>query len=95
MKSGTKYPDFEKADLIIKIAEKPVIISLPKEYWKKSDPNQFGWLDSQLPGGKRPPGTTWHHSEIDGRMELVPFGVHNSVYHLGGRAPVGWAHGKR
>ncbi|MGG3891377.1 T7SS effector LXG polymorphic toxin [Metabacillus fastidiosus] len=95
MKPGTKYPDFEKADLIIKIDGKPVIIPLPKEYWKKSDPDQFGWLDSQLLGGKRPPGTTWHHSEIDGRMELVPFGIHNSVYHSGGRAPGGWAHGKR
>ncbi|SFD60220.1 A nuclease of the HNH/ENDO VII superfamily with conserved WHH [Bacillus sp. 491mf] len=95
MKPGTKYPDFEKADLIIKIDGEPVIIQLPKEYWKKSDPDQFGWLDSQLPGGKRPPGTTWHHSEVDGRMELVPFGIHNSVYHSGGRAPGGWAHGKR
>jgi len=95
MKPGTKYPDFEKVDLIIKIEGKPVIKQLPKEYWKKSDPDQFGWLDSQLPGGKRPPGTTWHHSEIDGRMELVPLGIHNSVYHSGGRAPGGWAHGKR
>lgn len=47
------------------------------------------------PGVKRPPGTTWHHSEIDGRMELVPFGIHNSINHQGGRAPGGWAHAKR
>ncbi|MWC31273.1 SMI1/KNR4 family protein [Paenibacillus sp. MMS18-CY102] len=31
MKPGTKYPDFEKADLIIKIDGKPVILELPKE----------------------------------------------------------------
>ncbi|WP_143767303.1 HNH endonuclease signature motif containing protein, partial [Paenibacillus odorifer] len=95
MKPGVKHPDFEKADLIIKIDENPVILQLPKDYWKKSDPQQFQWLDSQLPGGKRPPGTTWHHSEIDGRMELVPFGIHNSINHQGGRAPGGWAHAKR
>ncbi|WP_342567134.1 T7SS effector LXG polymorphic toxin [Psychrobacillus sp. FSL K6-4046] len=88
MKPRTKYPDFEKADLIIKIDEKAVVIMLPKEYWKKTDPEQFSWLDSKIFGGKRPPGTTWHHSEIDGRMELVPFGIHNSVYHSGGRVQV-------
>ncbi|WP_343224519.1 HNH endonuclease [Paenibacillus sp. ACRSA] len=35
------------------------------------------------------------HSEINGRMELVPFGIHNSINHKGGRAPGGWAHAKR
>ncbi|MGG4344286.1 hypothetical protein [Paenibacillus lautus] len=30
MKPGTKHPDFEKADLIIKIDGKPVILQLPK-----------------------------------------------------------------
>ncbi|QOS80363.1 hypothetical protein JNUCC31_05415 [Paenibacillus sp. JNUCC31] len=57
MKLCTRYPDFEKADLIIKIDGKPVILQLPKDYWKKTDPKQFQWLDSQLPSGKRPPGT--------------------------------------
>lgn len=94
-KPGTRYPDFEKAALIIKIDGKSVILQLPKDYWMKTDPKQFEWLDSQLPGGKRPSGTTWHHSEIDGRMELVPFGIHNSINHQEGRATGGWAHAKR
>ncbi|WP_405153395.1 HNH endonuclease [Paenibacillus sp. FSL K6-0108] len=81
MKPGTRYPDFEKADLIIKIDGKPVILQLPEDYWKETGPKLLQWLDSQFPGGKRPHGTTWHHSEIDGRMELVPFGIHHSINH--------------
>jgi len=72
MKPGTKYPDFGKAGLIKKVDE------LPKELWQASDNAQFKYLDSRIPGG-RPEGTTWHHSDIPGRMELVPFGPHNII----------------
>ncbi|WP_240695139.1 HNH endonuclease [Corallincola luteus] len=87
-KVGTKYPDFEAAGLIEKLDE------LPPELWKQSDYKQFKWLDSRIPGGK-PEGFTWHHSEIPGRMELVPFGPHNSINHSGGRSKGNWADAKR
>ena len=63
--------------------------------WPKTDREQFQWLDSQLPNGVRPSGYTWHHSEISGKMELVEFGIHNSTWHKGGRAPGNWAHAPR
>ncbi|MBJ8079162.1 HNH endonuclease, partial [Bacillus cereus group sp. N12] len=85
MKLGTQYPDFKKAGLIIKSDE------LPEEMWLASDKQQFKWLDDRIPGG-RPPGTTWHHSEIPGKMELVPFGIHNSIFHKGGRSEGHWSY---
>ncbi|ACZ07319.1 intein N-terminal splicing region [Sebaldella termitidis] len=84
-KAGTKYPDFEKAGLIIKED------MLPEELWKASDRRQFDWLDNRLVDG-RPRGTTWNHSDIAGRMELVPFGIHNVINHRGGRSPGQWAY---
>ena len=87
-KDGTKFPDFESAGLINKVDK------LPENLWKSGDAAQFKWLDSNIPGG-RPEGFTWHHSEIPGRMELVPFGQHNIINHQGGRAPGLWAAGSR
>ena len=89
------FPDFVKADVVYRIDGEQVIIHLPEALWKMSDKKQFAWLDAQLPGGKRPQGYVWHHSEIPGRMELVPHGIHHSTYHIGGRAAGGWAAGKR
>ena len=94
-KPGTNYLDFERSGLIYKIDGKPVIFSLPQECWQWSDDHQFALLDSWLPGGKRPEGYMWHHSEQTGRMELVPFGIHNVTSHVGGRASGMWAAGKR
>ncbi len=94
-KPGTNYADFEQSGLIYKIDGKPVIFSLPQECWQWSDRRQFALLDSWLPGGKRPEGYMWHHSEQTGRMELVPFGIHNVTSHVGGRASGMWAAGKR
>nr|WP_211165528.1 HNH endonuclease [Pseudoalteromonas arctica] len=88
LKAGTKYPDFESAGLLEKVE------SLPEKLWLASDYQQFKWLDSRIPGG-RPAGFTWHHSEISGRMELVPFGAHNIINHQGGRSVGHWAYGKR
>lgn len=88
MKPGTKYPDFGSVGLIYRIDY------LPVELWNASDSVQFRWLDNRIPGG-RPNGFTWHHSEIDGRMELVPFGIHNIINHIGGRSKGHWAFGKR
>lgn len=88
MKPGIKYPDFESEGVIKRIDY------LPQELWESSDTVQFRWLDDRIAGG-RPKGFTWHHSEIDGRMELVPFGIHNVINHIGGRSKGHWAFGKR
>lgn len=89
MKPGTKYPDFEGAGLVKRVEQ------LPEELWNARDKRQFKWLDDRIEGG-RPEGTTWHHSEIDGRMELVPFGIHNIINHNGGRSLGNWSsYGKR
>ena len=42
--------------------------------------------------GGRPVGTTWHHTEIPGVMELVPFGIHNVYNHKGGASFGHWAY---
>ena len=94
-KPGMNYLDFERSGLIYEMDGSPVIFSLPQKYWRWSDRRQFALLDSWLPGGKRPEGYIWHHSEQTGRMELVPFGIHNITSHIGGRASGMWAAGKR
>ncbi|TCO68980.1 HNH endonuclease signature motif containing protein [Marinisporobacter balticus] len=87
MKQGTRYADFEGAGVVQRVE------SLPEHLWKASDSRQFNYLDELI--GGRPQGTTWNHSEISGRMELVPFGIHNVTNHMGGRSPGHWAHAKR
>jgi hypothetical protein len=87
-KIGTRYPDFERAGVIKRVDE------LPQELWMQSDDVQFAWLDARIPGG-RSAEFTWHHSEIPGRMELVPFGIHNTIDHIGGRSTSHWAHAPR
>lgn len=49
----------------------------------------------QINRGETPDGYTWHHSEKDGTMQLVPYGVHNSTYHHGGRSEGNWADSPR
>ncbi|GLS27831.1 hypothetical protein GCM10007877_35500 [Marinibactrum halimedae] len=63
-------------------------ITLPPEYWSKSDPVQFRYLDGLIGGEKE--GYTWHHHEEDGRMLLVPTGLHKIYGHKGGRSPGHW-----
>ena len=86
-KPGTKYADFESAGLVEEVVE------LPENLWKDTDYKQFQWLDKKL--GRRPAGYTWHHTEIPGKMELVPFGIHNIISHQGGRSSGHWADSKR
>jgi hypothetical protein len=63
--------------------------TLPDELWLRSDDAQFRYLDDLI--GGRVPGTTWHHHEIPGWMQLLPFGIHNITSHSGGRSQGGWA----
>lgn len=85
--NGYKFLDFESAGLTKEV------IYLPEDKWKSSDSEQFEWLNAQI-GGKVE-GYTWHHSEIPGKMELVPFGIHNIYNHNGGRSSGMWADAAR
>ncbi len=49
----------------------------------------------QIMLGETPRGYTWHHSEKDGTMQLVPFGIHNITNHHGGRSENEWADAPR
>lgn len=49
----------------------------------------------QIEKGETPSGYTWHHSEKDGVMQLVPYGIHNSTSHHGGRSEGNWADSSR
>ncbi|MEH0007080.1 HNH endonuclease, partial [Bacillus cytotoxicus] len=63
-------------------------VHLPERFWKLSDKEQFKWLDEQIGGTRK--GMTWHHTEVPGKMELVPFGIHNITPHNGGRTKGMW-----
>ncbi|WP_404357081.1 HNH endonuclease [Cytobacillus firmus] len=68
-------------------------VQLPEKFWKLSDKEQFKWLDEQVGGTRK--GMTWHHTEVPGKMELVPFGIHNITPHNGGRTKGMWADAPR
>ncbi|WP_246141266.1 HNH endonuclease [Bacillus marasmi] len=68
-------------------------VQLPEKFWKLSDKEQFKWLDEQIGGTRK--GMTWHHTEVPGRIELVPFGIHNITPHNGGRTKGMWADAPR
>ena len=84
IKPRTQYADFEGAGVVLR-REK-----LPESYWNSRDKAQFDYLDELI--GGRPIGTTWHHTEIPGVMELVPFGIHNIYNHKGGASFGHWAY---
>ena len=84
---GKKVADFRSAGVVIET------VMLPEDKWLLGDDTQFDWLDKQI-GGHRD-GYTWHHSEIPGQMELIPFGIHNIFNHDGGRSSGMWAHASR
>lgn len=79
-----RYADFDAAGLV---KERQ---TLPVQLYSESDVIQFKWLDDKI--GGRPDGYTWHHSEINGQMELVPTGIHNIYHHNGGRTINHWAY---
>ena len=80
---ATRFADFDS----VTIRE----ATLPENLWNATDRQQFEYLDNLI--GGRPEGTTWHHHQDSGRMQLVPFGVHNITNHKGGRTT--WAMGNR
>ncbi|MGH8522092.1 MAG: HNH endonuclease [Gammaproteobacteria bacterium] len=62
---------------------------LPEHLWQSTDDQQFRYLDNLI--GGRPAGTTWHHHELPGWAQLVPFGIHKFTGHRGGRSSGEWA----
>ncbi|KXT81431.1 putative hemagglutinin-related protein [Streptococcus oralis] len=86
---GMKYgfADFSSAGLVEET------VNLPEELWLKTDKEQFEWLNNKIGGFRE--GMTWHHTEIPGKMELVPFGIHNITPHNGGRTVGMWAYAPR
>ncbi|KXI42543.1 toxin [Bacillus cereus] len=81
------FADFKSAGLVVETKQ------LPERLWLMSDEEQFKWLDNAI--GGRPEGMTWHHTEVPGKMELVPFGIHNITIHNGGRSAGMWADAPR
>ncbi|WP_368384787.1 T7SS effector LXG polymorphic toxin [Priestia aryabhattai] len=81
------FADFKGAGLVVEAKD------LPESLWLKSDEAQFEWLDNVI--GGRSEGMTWHHTEVPGKMELVPFGIHNITIHNGGRSTGMWADAPR
>lgn len=84
LKLGTKYVDFKGANLVKRTEV------LPQNLWGESDSVQFNYLNKKI--GGEVSGTTWHHTELPGWMELVPFGIHNIINHKGGRSKGHWAY---
>ncbi len=82
----TDKEQFDKCNEMLKkaIEENP---ELAKQFTKEQ-------LE-QINRGETPSGYTWHHSEKDGVMQLVPYGVHNSTNHHGGRSEGNWADAPR
>ena len=81
------FADFRSAGLVEET------VNLPEELWLKTDKEQFEWLNNKIGGFRE--GMTWHHTEIPGQMELVPFGIHNVIPHNGGRTIGMWAYAPR
>ena len=81
------FADFESAGVVKET------VYLPKDMWKMTDAEQFKWLDEQIGGTVE--GYTWHHTEVPGKMQLVPTGIHNITTHNGGRTAGMWADAPR
>ncbi|WP_255776532.1 HNH endonuclease [Streptococcus constellatus] len=81
------FADFRSAGLVEET------VNLPEELWLKTDKEQFEWLNNKIGGFRE--DMTWHHTEIPGKMELVPFGMHNITPHNGGRTVGMWAYAPR
>lgn len=108
-KDGKKYADFSKFVVFQCILDKKDWSRTDPEQFAKCNeqlketilkdlklakqftPEQI----EQIMSGGTPTGYTWHHFEIEGTMQLVPFGIHNSTNHCGGRSEGNWADAPR
>lgn len=108
-KDGKTYADFSNFSVFECSLEKENWGKTDKEQFdlcnqklknEVTDAPEMGKLFSedqleQINEGTTPSGYTWHHSEKDGIMQLVPYGVHNSTNHCGGRSEGNWADSPR
>ncbi len=108
-KNGKKYADFSKFIIFQCVLEKEDWTKTDTEQFAKCNEQLKEAIlkDSELAklftpeqiekimNGDTPSGYTWHHSEVDGTMQLVPFGIHNSTNHCGGRSEGKWADAPR
>jgi hypothetical protein len=85
---NTRFADFNAVPGLVRNVE-----TLPRNMWGIPEGQQYAYLDNLI--GGRPAGYTWHHSQVPGRMELVPFGAHNMYGHTGGCSPGQWSFGSR
>ncbi|MFF2879780.1 HNH endonuclease signature motif containing protein [Bacillus toyonensis] len=87
------FADFEGLGLVVHKDE------LPKDLWLKRDVEQFDWLNNRLPEDIRAMvengSYTWHHTEVPGKMQLVPYGIHGITVHNGGRTKGMWSDAPR
>ncbi|MBK5430357.1 HNH endonuclease [Bacillus sp. TH25] len=87
------FADFEGLGLVVHKDE------LPKDLWLKRDVEQFDWLNNRLPEDIRAMvengSYTWHHTEVPGEMQLVPYGIHGITVHNGGRTKGMWSDAPR
>ncbi|MFE4760538.1 HNH endonuclease signature motif containing protein [Bacillus mycoides] len=87
------FADFEGLGLVVHKDE------LLKDLWLKRDVEQFDWLNNRLPEDIRAMvengSYTWHHTEVPGEMQLVPYGIHGITVHNGGRTKGMWSDAPR
>lgn len=50
------------------------------------DESDLEYIQDALDSGEKPDGYTWHHTEEEGRMQLIPTTIHDSARHRGGQA---------
>lgn len=51
----------------------------------KCNEDELEYIQAALELGETPYGYTWHHTQIPGRMQLVPSPIHDVARHLGGQ----------
>lgn len=108
-KDGKKYADFTKFTVFQCMLDKEDWSKTDPEQFAKcneqlkeallKDPELAKQFTPEqiehIMSGETPSGYTWHHSEVDGTMQLVPFGIHSSTNHCGGRSEGHWADAPR
>lgn len=76
-----------------KIVQLPKVDSASgKNLWKAGRSAHNDYLNKRYFNGVQPEGTIWHHMPFDGKMMLVPEGLHKVYKHKGGMSPGHWGH---
>ena len=89
----TWYADFSAVAMRFDQADANGFVELPKSQWHLGRDEHEKFLDKRYFPNGRPEGYTWHHHQVDGKMQLVPTGIHTATYHRGGLVKGHWADG--